>query len=244
MRLFCFPYAGGSGSIFRAWQDAFPATVDVCPVQLPGRGRRIREPLMKRVDAVVSALRQELRPYMDRPFAFFGHSMGATIAFELARSLRNDLGPQPLRLFLAARRAPDVPAKEEERDYLLPAPALVARLRELNGTPQAILDDPEALELLLPLVRADFEIVQTYEYRPQLPLRVAIDAFAGSEDSKTPPEEMEAWKAQTTGEFSLSIIPGGHFFLHDAQNGFPGILAAKVGSLLHRLHAGRAFSTR
>jgi medium-chain acyl-[acyl-carrier-protein] hydrolase len=234
MRLFCFPYAGGSGAIFRGWQKAFSASVDVCPIQLPGRGSRIREPMMKRVDSVVTALKEELKPYLDRPFAFFGYSMGATIAFELTRSLRNELCPQPVQLFVAARRSPDWPASEE-RDYDLPAAELIARLRDLNGTPKEILDNPEAMELMLPLVRADFEIIQTYEYKPQPPLQVPIDAFAGSEDVDTPPERMEGWKGHTTSEFSLTVIPGDHFFFHHAQKELLELLTARINRVLNRI---------
>lgn len=243
MRLFCFPYAGGSGAIFRGWQSAFPASVDVCPIQLPGRGRRMHEPMMKRVDAVVKALKEELKPYMDRPFAFFGYSMGAVIAFELTRTLRNEFYPQPVQLFVAARRSPDWPATEE-RDYDLPDAELIARLRELNGTPKELLDNPEAMEVLLPLVRADFEIVQTYEYRPQPPLQVPIDAFVGSEDVDTPPEHMEGWGRHTKSEFSLTVIPGDHFFLHHAQTQLLELLAARVSGVLNRIQARHAMSTR
>ena len=243
MRLFCFPYAGGSGAIFRGWQRAFSPSVDVCPIQLPGRGSRMREPMMKRVDDVVTALKKELKPYLDRPFAFFGYSMGAIIAFELTRSLRNELCPQPVQLFVAARRSPDWPHREE-RDYDLPDAELIARLRELNGTPKEVLDNPEAMELLLPVVRADFEIVQTYEYRPQSPLQVPIDAFAGSEDVDTPPEQMEEWRRHTTSQFSLTIIPGDHFFLHHAQTQLLELLAAAANRVLNRIQAGHAMSIR
>lgn len=243
MRLFCFPYAGGSGAIFRGWQSAFPASVDVCPIQLPGRGSRMREPMMKRVDVVVRALKEALKPYMDRPFAFFGYSMGAIIAFELARTLRRELCPQPVQLFIAARRSPDL-LVPEDRDYDLPDAELIVRLRELNGTPKEILDDPEIMKLLLPVVRADFELVETYEYRPQPPLQVPIDAFAGSDDVDTLAEHMEGWKHQTKGEFSLTVIPGDHFFFHHAQAQLLELLAARVNKILNRIQGGHATSVR
>lgn len=198
---------------------------------------------MKRVDDVVRALKEELKPYMDRPFAFFGHSMGANIAFELTRSLRNEFCSQPVQLFVAARRSPDWPAAEE-RDYDLPDAELIARLRELNGTPKEVLDNPEAMELLLPMVRADFEIVQTYEYRPQPPLQVPIDAFVGSEDVETPPEHMEGWSRHTKSEFSLTVIPGDHFFLHQAQTQLLELLAARVNRILNRIQTRQAMSIR
>jgi surfactin synthase thioesterase subunit len=234
LRLFCFPYAGGSGSIFRDWQSALPAGVDVCAVQLPGRGSRLRDPMIKRLDAVVKVLMQELRPFMDRPFAFFGHSMGAMIAFELARSLRNELRRQPVHLFISGRRPPDVPA-EQELEYNLPDADLMARLRDLDGTPRELLESPEAMELMLPVVRADFEVVQTYKYVPQPPLQVAMDILAGSEDVQTSPQLMEGWKRQTTGRFSSRVLPGGHFFVLHARTQLLDLLATSLDGVLHRI---------
>jgi medium-chain acyl-[acyl-carrier-protein] hydrolase len=191
--------------------------------------------MMKRVDAVVKELLKELPLYMDRPFAFFGHSMGAMIAFELARALRNDRRRQPEHMFISGRRPPDVPS-EEDPDYDLPAADLVARLRHLNGTPQEILDNPEALELMLPVVRADFEIVQTYQYQPQHPLEVAMDVFAGSQDTNASAEQMEGWKRHTTGPFSQHVIPGDHFFILHAQKQLLDLLAAGLNGVVRRIN--------
>ena len=243
LRLFCFPYAGGSGSIYRDWQSAFPLSVEICPIQLTGRGARLREPLMKRVDSVVKALLRELRPYMDRPFAFFGYSMGAVLSFELARALRDDLAQQPVQLFVSGRRAPDIPM-EGPVDYDLPDADLVARLRQLDGTPQEILDNREVLELLLPMVRADFEIVQTYKYVVRPPLQCPIDAFAGVDDTGATPEHMEGWKNQTKRAFSLSVIPGEHFFLLQTREQFLKLLVAKVNEVVMRLQVRQAAAIR
>lgn len=232
LRLFCLPYAGGSNLTFRGWENALPAGVDVCAIQLPGRGARLHEPLFTRLEPLVRALGDELRPFLDRPFAFFGHSMGALVAFELARHLRATHGLEPAVLFVSADRAPDVP--DGRKDYLLPEDQFVAMLRRLNGTPAEILDNPEALHLLLPILRADYETVQTYEYLPGPPLSSRIRAFSGTRDAGTPQETVAAWGRHTSGSFSLSLLPGGHFFIEEARAQLLTIVAHELRRVLDR----------
>jgi medium-chain acyl-[acyl-carrier-protein] hydrolase len=215
LRLFCFPYAGGSIAIYRGWQQMMPEGVEVCPVHLPGRGTRIKETLVCNLEHLLTELARELSPYLDRPFSFFGHSMGALISFELARRLRIQSGVEPVHLLVSAWRSPDL--IDHKRDYDLPRAEFIEVLRKLNGTPEEILADAEALELLLPILRADFEVVQAYRYREEQPLTCAIKAFAGMRDSGTAPEQMSGWRKHTTGPFSLSILPGDHFFIHQSR---------------------------
>ena len=215
LRLFCLPYAGGNSSVFRHWQKAMPDGVEVCPIELPGRGTRIRESLITRLPLLVESISRDLVPCLDRPFAFFGHSMGALVSFELVRYLRSIGGPAPTHLFVSAWRAPEL--IDEHKDYSLPDAQFIAMLRNLNGTPEEILDNPEALQFLLPILRADFEVAQTYEYRPQRPLGCAIKAFWGMQDRSTTPEMVRLWSNHTTGPFSLSILLGGHFFIRQSQ---------------------------
>jgi medium-chain acyl-[acyl-carrier-protein] hydrolase len=216
LRLFCFPFAGGSALTFRRWQSGLQPHVEVCPVQLPGRGGRLREPASTSLLATARAVAENLRPYTDKPFAFFGHSMGAMIAFELARQLRRDGGPQPLHLFVSGGRAPQLP-RTDPITYNLPEPQLVAELRRLNGTPPEVLEHPELMALMLPLLRADFEAVETYLYTPEPPLACPLTAFGGLEDREVAQEQIEAWRAQTTGPFSVRMLPGDHFFLINAE---------------------------
>jgi medium-chain acyl-[acyl-carrier-protein] hydrolase len=214
VRLYCFPYAGGAASIFRGWADALPAEIEVRPVQPPGRESRIREPAFTRVEPLVAAF---LAGHGDdlgaMPAAFFGHSMGALLAYELARALRREGRPAPVRLFVSARRAPHLPARERPI-YALPEEEFRAELRELKGTPEEVLDHPELMELVGPLLRADFELIDTYEHAPGDPLGCPISAFGGIADATVSEEEMAGWRRHTAGPFRLRMLPGDHFFLH------------------------------
>lgn len=236
LRLFCLPYAGGSSLVFQGWQEALPRGVDVVAVQLPGRGARLFEPALTRLGPLVRGLGDELRPHLDRPFAFFGHSMGALLAFELGRYLRDAHGREPAALFVSGRRAPDLP--DGKREFLLPDDEFVAMLRRLDGTPAEILDNPEALELLVPTLRADFEVVQTYEYYEAPPLRCRMRAFGGLGDEPTGPDVLEPWSRHTTGSFSLSMLPGRHFFIEESRGQLLTILAHELRQLLLRARGG------
>jgi medium-chain acyl-[acyl-carrier-protein] hydrolase len=151
------------------------------------------------------------------PFAFFGHSMGAMISFELARRLRREHDREPIHLFVSGRRAPQLPITEPPT-YNLPEPQLIEDLRRLNGTPRAVLENPELLQLVLPLLRTDFEVCQTYTYTPQAPLSCPITVFGGLQDTEAPRESLAAWREQTTSSFTLRMFPGDHFFLHTTQH--------------------------
>jgi medium-chain acyl-[acyl-carrier-protein] hydrolase len=181
-------------------------------VQLPGREGRLREAPFTRIEPLVQALAAEL-PLAELPFAFFGHSMGALIAFELAHELARRGGPQPLLLFVSGRRAPRVPVREEPI-HDLPEPQFLARLRDLNGTPEEVLQHAELMALLSPLLRADFALHETWTYREgEPPLAIGISAFGGVADPEVTREDLEAWRVETTGPFRLRMLPGDHFFL-------------------------------
>ncbi len=216
LRLFCFPYAGGGSLIYRDWAGKLPATIEVCPAQLPGRGNRRHEPCYTSVGQIVEALAQVILPLLDRPFAFFGHSMGALIAFELARELRRAEGPEPVQLFVSGRSGPQTPRRNAVT-YNLPEPAFIERLRHLNGTPREVLEEPEMMQLMIPLLRADFEVSQTYTYTPGSPLACPITAFGGTEDSQVRPEDIAAWREETSAAFSVRMLPGDHFFVNTAR---------------------------
>lgn len=216
LRLFCFPYAGGGALIFRTWADGLPADVEVCPVQLPGRGTRLMEPLFTQLSPLIQALAQALLPLLDKPFAFFGHSLGALVSFELARQLRRQYGVQPVRLFVSASRAPQLPHRglpihtRSEGDFL-------AELRHLNGTPREVLDHEELMQISLPVLRADFAVYETYVYPTEPPLNYPISAFGGLRDRTVSQSDLEAWREQTSVSFSLQMFPGDHFFLNTTQ---------------------------
>ena len=231
LRLFCFPYAGGSGTIFRSWRAALPAGVDVCGVQLPGRGTRVRERHFRSVETLVPVLAEAILPLCDRPFAFFGHSVGALIAFEVARHLRRRTGREPLLLIASGRRAPQLPA-EQPPIYALPHDAFVAELRRLEGTPEEVLHNQELMDLLIPTLRADFEMCDTYEYQPGTPLSLPITVYGGADDRDDTPPKLDPWRSATSGPFSLRLFPGGHFFIHTAESQLLEAVSADLEPLL------------
>jgi medium-chain acyl-[acyl-carrier-protein] hydrolase len=216
LRLFCFPYAGGSALTFRTWPDRLPTTVEVCPVELPGRGTRLPEPPFTRLSSLVATIARALLPYLDKPFAFFGHSMGALVSFELTRLLRREYGLSPVHLFVSSRRAPHV-QDPNPLIHALPEPEFLEELRRLNGTPEAVLESAELMQLLLPTLRADFAVIETYAYTAESPLNCPITAFGGLQDRELSYENLEAWREQTQASFSLNMLRGDHFFLHSAQ---------------------------
>jgi medium-chain acyl-[acyl-carrier-protein] hydrolase len=235
VRLFCFPYSGASANIYYPWADVLPPSWEVCPAQLPGRGNRMSEPLATRLQAQVEALATGLAPYLDKPFAFFGHSMGALIAFELARHLRRTALPLPVHIFVSGHEAPHLPDRNPPL-HALPTGELLDKLRELNGTPEEVLQHPELRDMLLPILRADFEVCETYVYTAEPPLDCPISAFSGLGDEYVTREELEAWREHTTGRFSIRMFPGDHFYLNSAR---PYLLQALARELEQTL-AGRA----
>jgi medium-chain acyl-[acyl-carrier-protein] hydrolase len=231
VRLFCFPYAGGGAGIYRGWGDILPRHVEVCAAQLPGRGTRVREPAATDLGALVRALADALENKLDRPFAFFGHSLGALICFELARHLRERGGPQPIYLFVSGRRAPQLPGTQRVI-HDLPEPEFIEELRRLRGTPTEVLEHPELMQLLSPPLRADFSLAETYAYAPGPRLNCPISAFGGLQDEEVGREELEGWKEQMTGRFKLRMMPGNHFFLNDVQQPLLRSIAEDLSPLI------------
>ncbi len=217
VRLFCFPYAGGSSVIFRSWSDSLPTTVEVCPIELPGRLTQMKSAPFTRLEPLVSAIGPVLLPYLDKPFAFFGHSMGGLVSFEVTRLLRREYGLSPVHLFVSARRAPQIP-NPNPPIHALPEPEFLLELRRLNGTPQAVLENTELMQLLIPILRADFAVLETYVYAPEPTLDCPITAFGGLQDQEVSRNEIQGWHAQTNSAFSLQMFKGDHFFLHSAQS--------------------------
>jgi medium-chain acyl-[acyl-carrier-protein] hydrolase len=216
LRLFCFPYAGTGASIFRTWSDGLPADVEVCPVQFPGRGTRLMESPFTQLSPLVQALAEALVPLLDKPFAFFGHSLGALVGFELARQLRRHSGVQPVGLFVSADRAPQIPPRDRPL-HALPEGEFLNELRRLNGIPGKVLEDIELMQIMLPVLRADFAVYETYVYTTEPPLDCPISTFGGLQDHRVSRGDLEAWRDQTNASFSLQMLPGDHFFLNKAQ---------------------------
>ncbi len=232
LRLFCFPYAGGGASIFRLWATSLPAEVEVCPVYLPGRENRLREPLFTSLEQLIPVLGQALDPYMDIPFAFFGYSMGALISFELARHLRRGQRQGPVRLLIAADRAPHLPRPGPALHHL-PDDEFRRALARFGGTPTAVLEHEELMEVLQPILRADFTLYETYMYAPEAPLDCPITAFGGIDDPMISMQEIAAWNEQTRQAFMLHRLPGNHFFLQSEQNTLLRLLSQELQQAMH-----------
>ncbi|WP_438017929.1 thioesterase domain-containing protein [Sorangium sp. So ce315] len=215
LRLFCFPYAGGGASIYSAWWRELPAHTELCAIKLPGREARLGEPPFERLTALVQALATALDGWLTKPFAFYGHSMGALVSFELARELRRRGAPPPRHLFVAARRAPHLPSSAPVHG--LPDGEFLAWLRRIGGTPEEVLREPELLALFMPVLRADLAINEAEPFVPGAPLDCPISAFGGVDDERADPAGLEAWGQHTRGPFRIAMFPGGHFFLRTAR---------------------------
>ncbi|MBE8989186.1 thioesterase II family protein [Nostoc sp. LEGE 12450] len=216
LRLFCFAYAGGSAAIFRTWPNNLPSNVEVCAVEYPGRGRQIKSAPLTRLEPLVEAIAPVLLPYLDKPFAFFGHSMGGLVSFELTRLLRSQYNLTPFHLFISARRAPQLPPIKPPL-HILSDHDLQNELRSLNGTPKAVLESEELMQIFLPILRADFAVLETYIYTPKQPLECPITAFGGLQDQDVSHEDLQAWREQIIAAFSLHELNGDHFFIHSHQ---------------------------
>ncbi len=213
--LFCFPYAGGGTILYRSWRDRLRDISTVVAVRLPGRESRLEESSYEGMAALIDALAPVVSNYLDSPFAFFGHSMGAAIAFELARRLRRDAKPLPAALYVSAARAPQFrlhhqPPPEPSEE------AFVEELKRLGGMPREILDNQELMRVVLPSLRADSHLYRNYFYQPGEPFDFPIFAYGGSDDQNVRPEHLEAWREQTTGHFCRREFSGGHFFVQSA----------------------------
>ncbi|WP_078843430.1 thioesterase II family protein [Streptomyces albus] len=213
VRLFCLPHTGGGAALYRAWAERLAPAVDVVSIRLPGRENRFRETPYRRLDELVEALAQAVEPLLDRPHAWFGHSMGALIGYELCRTLRDRGLREPERLLVSGRRAPHLPSRRPQV-HDAPARDLVAHLRELNGTPAEVLDDAAALSALLPMVRADFAVSETYRWRERRPLRCPVLVLGGRDDILATPGELAGWREHSTADCEVRMFDGGHFYLH------------------------------
>ncbi|MFF1716120.1 thioesterase II family protein [Streptomyces sp. NPDC058268] len=212
VRLVCLPHAGGSASFYFPVAKALSPHVEVLAVQYPGRQDRRYEQPAADIETLADAVAEQLEPLDDRPYALFGHSMGAIVGFEAARRLEV-AGRGPTELFVSGRRAPahdrhgDRQPRTDEQ--------VIAEIRSLNGTGDGLLDDPEVLEMILPALRADYGAVRRYRFRPGAALTCPVTAFTGDSDAKAPVDEVRGWEQHTVSSFELNVLPGGHFFLVD-----------------------------
>lgn len=213
IRLFCFPYAGGGAAAFRPWSQDLPNHVDVCAFLLPGRESRVREPPLSSLEEMVETAVAAIRRYGDLPFALFGHSMGSVIAFELTRRLAAERLPQPLHVWLSARRAPGATDPDPPLRHLDDASFLDALDHRYGGIPAPVRADRELMALLLPGLRADIAALETHELLPEPRIACPLTVFGGSADPRAPSRELEGWRAATTGRFRIRVFDGDHFYV-------------------------------
>ena len=229
LRLFCLPYAGGGAIVFRQWADGLPVEIEPWPIQLPGRETRLRERPFNRMGPLADALLDAIPPLLDRPFALFGHSMGAYIAYELARRLE-ERDVHPTHLFVSGRQAPHLPLPGPPASGL-PTPEFLRVVQHrYRGIPEAVWREPELLDLLLPTLCADLELTETYQPARTTVLACPLTVFGGLQDPHIHPESLATWQALAGPSFRLHLLEGDHFYLNQSRPRLLAIIAQELGS--------------
>jgi medium-chain acyl-[acyl-carrier-protein] hydrolase len=231
--LFCFSHAGGTAATFRSWPAGLPSWLEVWAVQIPGRGSRWGESPLSTIPAMVDAIIPALLPHLRRPFAFFGHSMGAVLAGEIARVLAKRESIAPRHLFVSSHRPPHMPGLETDLHTLSDDEFIDEIDRRYNGVPGGLLDEADLRTLLLPVLRADIAALETFRPSKGAALPCPISAFGGAQDSLVPRNHLEAWRDQTEGPFRVRTFPGGHFYFNQEREALLGDLAATLAPMLH-----------
>ncbi len=233
LRMFCFPYAGGGPRSYREWAHRLGPNVEICAILLPGRGRRLSQAALRRADEAAEILVEVMKPHLDLPFVLFGHSMGAILAYEVARGLLSEAEVEPRGLFVSGCRAPHLPLRRRIM-HSLPRDELIAEIKAFNGTPAEVFEHADLLDLVLPTLRSDFELVETYAPRKGPVLSCPVLAMSGSEDDEVLPDELAGWRSVTTGPFKTMLFEGHHFYIHDAQTNFLIALRRELAALAER----------
>ena len=214
LRLFCFPYSGGGASMYRKWSVALGPDIEVCAVQLPGRETRFKEPAATSMSRLVEQVVEGIGPFLDQPFAVFGHSFGALLSFELCHELRSLGFRPPEHLFVSGRQAPHLQYPRPPI-HRLGNDAFCDEMRRLEGTPEHVLATPALLSLAIDIMRADYTCCETYRFAEGRPvLECPVTALGGSEDPETTPDDVVGWGRHTGGDFEARMLPGDHFFIH------------------------------
>jgi surfactin synthase thioesterase subunit len=244
LRLLCFPFAGGAASLYSSWATQLGSDVEVLALQLPGRENRLREPALhampEAVAAIVRALPEAIFAPDAVPFCFFGCSLGGLVAFETIRALRRAGRPLPTRLFVAASSAPHRNHARQPPVYRRSDAEFRDELRKFQGTPEAVLNNAELMAVILPTLRADFELLETYRCEPEPALPLPIAAYGGLGDGEVPPDAVAEWGEHTSGGFSLQFLPGDHFFIKSAQAQLLDLLKREMEAVVRRHDSTRS----
>ena len=233
LRLFCFPYAGGGASVFRDWPRLLPDEIELVAVQLPGRESRFGEPAVRHLPELIGALVEATATCDDVPFASFGHSLGTLLSCEWALQLQRRGSRTPLYMIVSGRGTPHQ-ARADAQTHRLPEEEFIQMLRAMHGTPEEILRDRETMRALLPALRADFAIAADMPISPPRPLPCGLSVYGGLADADVPRDHLQEWQRYSAQPIRVRMFPGGHFFLHSAQQ---ALLEAVVRDLYAALRA-------
>ena len=229
IRLFCFPYAGGNSYAYRNWGDHVAADIEIDPIELPGRGRRPGEPLIHSLPELARDGLGQIGARLHEPYALYGHSLGACVAYLVARQVLRQSLPPPLHLFVSGRNAPTVSRDDNDQRHLLPREQFVDMLREMGGSPEEILTDPELMDYFEPIIRADFRADAEFVHEDEPPLDVPITVMMSPDDGETTPAAVQEWQRVTTRKIALHQLSGGHFFIYDHTPEVGRILSTGLG---------------
>jgi surfactin synthase thioesterase subunit len=244
MKLLCVPHAGRGASLFYPWASRLPEWVELSAIQLPGREARMSEPPLTRLGDILEGLLAEIPQKLDRPYVLFGHSMGALICFELARALRRHGAPLPAGLIVSWRRAPSLPSPDGNIHTLSDQDFVDELSRRYNGIPQVVRDYPEMMRILVPIMRSDLTVLETYSFVAEPPLGLPVFLYGGQEDVQMTPASIEAWRAISAGDLTLRLFAGGHFYLQDDRERLLDVLTADLAWLRAQGRTGHHASER
>ncbi|WP_196137568.1 thioesterase II family protein [Aliikangiella sp. G2MR2-5] len=243
LRVFCFPYAGGSASTYIPWAKKLPYNVELVAVQPPGRSSRILEEPYTDMNELITSLFPEFVNLTDKPYILFGHSLGSRVAFELAKKCLQEKVNLPLHFFASGSRAPFIPCREEPI-YNLPDNEFVDRLRTLNGTPAEVLQNKELMELCIPLLRSDFKIADTYLANTETVIPLSASVLSGTNDIEITSEDLNAWKKVFSKIDELKYIEGDHFFIESNRDSVIDFVNSTINKTLTKSNVGQIFNKK
>ncbi|WDE13824.1 thioesterase II family protein [Thalassomonas haliotis] len=232
LRLICFPYAGGNAATFTPWIKQLSTNVELIAIQAPGRASRLFESPHNNMDELIAELLPLIPTLLDKPTIFYGHSLGSRVAFELMTRLKAQGLPLPVHFIASGSRGPQVKAKENTT-YHLADDAFMTELENLNGTPKAVLENKELMELFLPLLRADFEIAETYQYNSKITFDCPLTVLGGEQDIQITREHLQGWQDFFALPADIQILPGDHFFI----DSHPELVTEQVNNIIGQLTA-------